>query len=253
MKSILLVLFALGFPFSALSFGAVAPVPVPTTITLTWHNNTPTAEVLIERALDTVTPYAQIAIVPPGVSTYVDSALLPGTVYGYRVRARVVGKTDPASISPYSNISLYTTPAPSPLAPDSLKAAGTLVNVSTRGAVGTGDDVLIAGFVVERGPVTVLVRAVGPGMSAVGLTTGTLADPRVRVVKDGVDIASNDDWGGDAAIIAAQSQTGAFALAGDSRDAALIATLEPGLYTAIVSGADGGTGLALVEAYSLSR
>ena len=61
----------------------------------------------------------------------------------------------------------------------------------------------------------------------------------------------NDNWGGGSSLAAAFTQVGAFALAPDSRDAALLVTLEPGNYTVQVSGAGGTTGVALVEVYEV--
>ena len=97
-------------------------------------------------------------------------------------------------------------------------------------------------------PATVLIRGIGPTLATYGVT-GSLADPQLTLFRNGALIAANDDWGGDATLTATFAQVGAFTLAADSRDAALIATLPPGAYTAQVAGADGTTGVALVEVY----
>jgi hypothetical protein len=85
--------------------------------------------------------------------------------------------------------------------------------------------------------------------------TGVLADPRLRVYRDGSVLAENDNWSvvpADATAIAeAARQVGAFALTSGSKDAALIITLNPGAYTAQVLTNDGTTGTALVEIYEL--
>lgn len=128
-----------------------------------------------------------------------------------------------------------------------------LVNVSARTQVGTGDNVLIAGFVVGgASPVRVLVRAVGPTLAGFGVG-GTLANPKLELFNaSSVKVADNDDWAGTAELKAAFASVGAFAFASDgSRDAALTATLQPGSYTAQISGVGGTTGVALVEVYEL--
>jgi hypothetical protein len=126
-----------------------------------------------------------------------------------------------------------------------------LRNLSTRGQVGTAANVLIAGFVVAGDtPKRVLVRAVGPSLAAFGVT-GVLADPQLQIFGGGTLVLENDNWGGTPALITAAGQVGAFPLDAASRDAAVVATLPPGAYTAQVSGAGGGTGVALVELYDV--
>src|SRR5712691_12189171 len=70
--------------------------------------------------------------------------------------------------------------------------AGELVNLSTRGFVGTGDNVLIGGFIIEGSPTTVLVRAPGPSLSAFGVP-GVLANPTLELFSGQTSIAFNDD------------------------------------------------------------
>jgi hypothetical protein len=125
-------------------------------------------------------------------------------------------------------------------------------NLSTRGEAGAGADALIAGFVLSgTEPRRVLIRAVGPGLGQFGMS-GYLPDPRVEIYRGDLLLASNDDWerGRSPAAVAASAQlVGAFALPRSSLDAALLLTLPPGAYTAIVTGADGRSGLALIEIY----
>ena len=124
-----------------------------------------------------------------------------------------------------------------------------LVNVSARTQVGTGDGLLIAGFVVGgQSAVRVLVRAVGPTLGAFGVG-GTLADPKLEIYSGQTKTAENDNW--EAATAATFSSVGAFQFTPGSRDAALVATLQPGSYTAQISGVGGTTGVALVEVYEL--
>jgi|DEB19_MinimDraft_3_1074340.scaffolds.fasta_scaffold02699_2 hypothetical protein len=133
-------------------------------------------------------------------------------------------------------------------------AAGQLVNLATRAFVGAGDNVLIPGLVISgASPRRVLVRAVGPGLSAFGVT-GVLADPVLSVFRGSNEIASNDNWqtqNNSQAVATAAVESGAFALAAGSRDSALVLTLEPGAYTCRVSGSGNTTGVALVEVYLL--
>jgi beta-glucanase (GH16 family) len=129
-----------------------------------------------------------------------------------------------------------------------------LSNISTRGFAGTGSQALIAGFVVGgSGPKTVLVRASGPALAASPFNVpGTLPDPLLQLYSGGTVIASNQGWGGSAPIAAAATGVGAFAWADPaSSDAALLLTLPPGAYTAIVSGAGGDSGVSLVEVYDV--
>jgi hypothetical protein len=124
-----------------------------------------------------------------------------------------------------------------------------LGNISTRGLVQTGDNVMIGGFIV-RGelPATVIVRAIGPSLAQYGITN-PLLDPTLELHDvTGAVIGGNDNWQDDPG--AAQIQADNLAPS-DPRESATIVTLQPGNYTAIVRGKDGTTGVALVEAYVL--
>lgn len=128
-----------------------------------------------------------------------------------------------------------------------------LVNVSTSGFVGTGDQALVPGFVIGGdAPKQLLIRAVGPGLTQFGVGS-VLADPQISLVPLGKDfaIAANDDWGGGATLQTAFGQAGAFTLPTGSKDAAVLVRLPPGGYTVIVSGVGKTTGTALVEVYDL--
>ncbi len=131
-----------------------------------------------------------------------------------------------------------------------------LINISTRAQVGTGGNILIPGFVVSgAGTETLLIRADGPGLAAFGVT-GTLAQPSLRVLDgSGNLVASNTGWGTNpnpSQIASVSSQLGAFALAPESADCALIVSLPAGAYTAQVSGVGGTTGIALAEVYEVA-
>jgi hypothetical protein len=122
-----------------------------------------------------------------------------------------------------------------------------LRNLSTRGRVGAPGDRLIAGFVVlGQGAHPVVIRAVGPRLSAFGIT-GASADPRLEVYRNGVKAADNDDWA-QAVSSSDQTSAGAFALDGDSKSAAVRLNLTAGAYIIQVFGA-GAPGEALLEVY----
>jgi hypothetical protein len=137
---------------------------------------------------------------------------------------------------------------------DSDAATDRLINISTRAMVGVGERVLIPGLVISgTEPKRLLIRAVGPGMSVFGLG-GLLADPQLHVIDlEGNVVLSNDDWGKDNPDVTktATLAAGGFELTEGSKDAALVATLEPGLFTVIVSGVGDTSGLAMVEVYEV--
>jgi len=124
-----------------------------------------------------------------------------------------------------------------------------LTGISTRGRVLTGNDVAIVGFVIHGDvPQTVIVRARGPSLVQLGVTDA-LGNPMLQLVRasDAATIGSNDDWGSaaNASAIAASGYAPSNAL-----EAAILITLDPGAYTAIVSGAGGGTGVGIVEVFA---
>jgi len=132
------------------------------------------------------------------------------------------------------------------LAPDS----SSVRNISTRALVGTGDDVLIGGFIIGgEDPTKVMVRAIGPSLTSFGVA-GALPDPILELHgADGSLIYENDDWRGDQ-----EQQILASGLApNDDHEAAIIATLSPGNYTAIIRGRGNNQGVALVELYNLEN
>jgi hypothetical protein len=133
------------------------------------------------------------------------------------------------------------------------KGNSRLVNVSARSHVGTGGDVMIVGFVIAgEGPRQVMIRAVGPTLAATYGLPGALVDPTLRLFRGETVLEQNDDWGGSATLTAAFSKAGAFQFSSpDSRDATILVTLPPGAYTAMVAGANGGTGVALLELYEM--
>jgi hypothetical protein len=121
-----------------------------------------------------------------------------------------------------------------------------LGNISTRAMVGVGDDVPIGGFIIDgTDPKTVVVRAVGPSLAALGVTNA-LQDPVLELHdQTGTVIASNDNWKD---LQGAQIQATGLAPI-DDREAALVATLAPGSYTAVMRGTNDTTGLGVLEVY----
>jgi hypothetical protein len=127
-----------------------------------------------------------------------------------------------------------------------------LANISTRGLVQTGADVLIGGFIVLGDSAQkVIVRAIGPSLAnANPPVLGALADPTLELHNpDGSLLASNDNW-----MDAPNKQEiiDSTVPPTDPAESAILATLPPGAYTAIVQGVNGTTGIALVEVYALA-
>jgi hypothetical protein len=123
-----------------------------------------------------------------------------------------------------------------------------LANISTRGSVGSGQNVMIGGLILlGPDPARILFRAIGPSLVVAGIQSA-LADPQIDLFDaEGARIATNNNW--------KDSQQEAIQATGvapsDDAESAILADLNPGNYTAVVSGVNGGTGTALVEAYYL--
>jgi outer membrane protein assembly factor BamB/subtilisin family serine protease len=132
-----------------------------------------------------------------------------------------------------------------------------LINISTRADVGRDANILIVGFYIAgETPVKVLIRGVGPTLAqAPHNVQGVLANPRLELRNQQQALVSqNDDWGADgnaAELEAAMQKAGAFALPAGSKDAAMVVTLQPGLYSALLSGVSDATGVALAEVYQI--
>jgi uncharacterized protein DUF4394 len=126
--------------------------------------------------------------------------------------------------------------------------ATNVVNLSTRSRVGTGDEVMIAGFIAQGGATTrLIIRGIGPSLTAAGIANA-LTNPVLAVFNgNGVQIATNDNWRSnqETEIMNTHLQPA------NDLEAAIVRTYSPGQYTAIVSGKNGGTGVGLVEIYRL--
>jgi hypothetical protein len=129
-----------------------------------------------------------------------------------------------------------------------------LGNISTRGFVGTNEDVMIGGFILGGGgaDTTVVARGIGPSLTDFGVTDA-LPDPTLELHdSNGALIQSNDNWKTRPDGTSQQAEIEATGLQpSNDLESAVLATLAPGAYTAIVSGSGGVTGVALVEVYRL--
>ncbi len=126
-------------------------------------------------------------------------------------------------------------------------AASRLVNLSALTRV---DSPLVVGFAIQgNGPRRLLIRAVGPALATFGVV-GTLPDPSLQVYRGDTPFLRSEDWEG-VPVAAAAAASGAFPLPAGSRDAALLVTLAPGTYSAVVNDRGLGRGVALVEVYDV--
>ena len=128
-------------------------------------------------------------------------------------------------------------------------AASKLANISTRAFVSTGSDIVIAGFILggNRGNDNVILRGIGPSLIAFGLPNA-LANPTLELRdSNGALIRANDNWADDPAQAALISAAGLAPT--HTLESAVAMTLPPGLYTALLAGLNGSTGVGLVEVY----
>lgn len=125
--------------------------------------------------------------------------------------------------------------------------AASLANISTRMRVETGDNVLIGGFIITgTAPKRVIVRGIGPSLANSGVT-GALADPTLELVRGDQSLATNDNWRD-----SQESEIQATSIPpGNNAESAIVRTLDPGAYTAVMRGRNNGTGVGLVEIYDL--
>jgi hypothetical protein len=127
-----------------------------------------------------------------------------------------------------------------------------LANISTRGSVQTANNVMIGGFALggsSLNPAKVVVRAIGPSLAQAGINNA-LSNPTLELFdSNGQSVSSNDNWVDNPAQ-AAELQTLNLAPTNPG-ESALVAILPPGLYTAVVAGQGGGTGIGLIEVYAI--
>lgn len=215
------------FVFNVVSVDAE---PISRTVTLTWDAS-PSADVVGYRVHYGTHSGSYSNLLDVGSTTAADIAnLIDGTTYFFAITAYNAANEE----SVPSDEFMHTV------------NAGVLLNISARSNVQDGDNVLIAGFIVGGSSrKTVVVRALGPSLAASGVTA-PLADPALSLFgPTGNIIASNDNWrDGDVDGLTARN----LAPEADAESAVVI-TLPPGTYTAVVRGGGGSTGVALVEIY----
>ena len=178
-------------------------------------------------------------------ASHVCAILASGSVtcWGANAQGALGDSTVKPSNTPVTVVGLTLAPASGPL-------PGKLINLSTRAFVGTGDDVLIAGFVITGGSKNVLIAAEGPNLATFGVAS-VLANPNITLYQGNNAIARNDDW--------QTKQLGGNDVLGvplayrpkSSLESGIYINLEPGPYTAIVRGAAQQTGIALVAVYDM--
>jgi hypothetical protein len=130
-----------------------------------------------------------------------------------------------------------------------------LANISTRGFIQTGDNVMIGGFIVVGNASKVLIRATGPSLIPFGISNA-LTNPRLELHDGNGTLAANDDWqttqiGGIITTDQSAAIQGSGLAPSNAAESTIIATLAPGNYTAIAQGVNGGTGVGVVEVFAL--
>jgi uncharacterized delta-60 repeat protein len=128
-----------------------------------------------------------------------------------------------------------------------------IVNIATRLRVQTGENVLIGGFIITgTDPKKVLIRGIGPSLS--NFFTGVLADPTLELHQGSTTLATNDNWKTKPNGTSQQAEIEATTIPPTNNlESAILATLNPGAYTAILAGKNGGTGIGVVEVYDLAQ
>jgi len=225
---------------------------------------------------------AQVATVGANVTSYTDANLSSGLNYCYVVRAfNSAGTSDASNAACAVALDSGTgggttqpgtdggTTQPGTGGGTGNNSSGTITNLSndpvdgrsTRGAVLTGDNVMIAGFIISgESPKTMLIRARGPTLADLGVPH-VMHDPFLRLYSGQTVIAQNDNWRDtqeQAIMTTGLDPCQPFQLGGAmptdcSRESAILATLNPGAYTGIVSGVAGETGVGLVEVYEVGN
>jgi hypothetical protein len=252
------------------------------TLTLSWSDRSNNEDGFRIERMVSGGILAQVATVSANVTSYTDANLSSGLNYCYVVRA-----FNSAGISDASNAACAVamdsgtgggttqpgtdggTTQPGTGGGTGNNSSGTITNLSndpvdgrsTRGAVLTGDNVMIAGFIISGdAPKTMLIRARGPTLADLGVPH-VMHDPFLRLYSGQTVIAQNDNWRDtqEQAISATgldpcqPFQVGGTVPTDCGLESAVLATLNPGAYTAIVSGIAGETGVGLVEVYEVGN
>jgi hypothetical protein len=221
--------------------------PTPTATATATASPTPTATAT---ASPTATATATASPTPTATATASPTATATATASPTATATATASPTPTATAttSPSATATATGTPTPTPTpsaSPTPSPSPAQLLNISTRGPVLTGDNALIAGFIVTGNvPKRVIVRAIGPSLQV----PGKMEDPTLELRdSNGALVMFNDDW--------KDSQRAAIQNSGlaptDDRESAILRTVDPGSYTAILRGSDNTTGIAVVEAYDL--
>jgi uncharacterized delta-60 repeat protein len=201
----------------------------------------------------TLSPQAFAATgLPPGLTINATTGIISGTptatgTFNVTVSAVGIGGTGIAELT----ISI-SPPSGTAFSPAATSSENRLINLSTRTDL-AGSQAMIAGFVISgTGNKTVLLRAVGPGLTNFGVS-GVMATPEIQLYSSsGSVIAQNAGWGGSSSLAAVFAQVGAFSLVSYSADSAIVANLAPGPYTIEVFDPSGHGGNVLTEIYDAS-
>lgn len=209
-------------------------------ITLSWEDTSSGEEgYLIERKAGDTGLWTNIATVDQNMTRYTDRDLVPDTTYDYRI--------SPVSDETEALISSSTV---------TTLSATNMVNLSTRGLVGSGDEVMIGGFTVPQGSeMTLYIRGLGPSLQSSGIAN-TISNPQLRLVPalgsgDGSPGIVNRDW------VDAENLDAILATnftPPDERESAMLVTLSPGAYTIILSSEDEEpAGIGMIEIYDATE
>jgi plastocyanin len=212
------------------------------TVTWTWKSN--------DHSVTSGTPGAPTGLFDSGIknsgATFSRTFTDPGTISYYCLPhgacCGMIGFVSVAGATP--------TPTPSPTPTPNPTVPAQALNISTRLEVRTGDQVLIGGFIIDGDvPKRVVLRAIGPSLGAFGVPN-PLADPVLELhASDGTLITPNDNW--------RDTQQADIEATGlqptNDLESAIVTTLDPGSYTAIVSGKNGTVGVGLVEGYDVDQ
>ena len=189
----------------------------------------------------------------PAYQWFLNNSAIAGATSSILVLPSATGVNAGTYTCTISNSQGSVTSLPAMLNVTTTSDPGRLVNLSCRAQVGTGGNILIAGFVVggqgTSGSEPLLVRGSGPALAAFGVP-GVLPDPQLQLFSGGTVLGTNNGWGGNPAVASAAASVGAFSWSNAaSHDSALLEDLPSGPYTTQIAGQSSDSGVALVEVY----
>lgn len=205
-----------------------------TSVSITWKDNSDNEDGFqVFRKTEEGGVWVDIGEVVPDVNMFVDDQAISGVNYSYRVSAFNEGGAGEEVETDFI-----------------IPVAGRLINISTRGLVESGDNVMIGSFIIQGdGPKTVLIRGIGPSIAS-SINAPVLNDPELTLVS-GADlnrpIAYNDDWRD----TDEQRIIDVGLPPSNKLESAIVVQLEPGAYSAILSGVNYTTGFGLIEVYEV--